>query len=192
MSREIVFCIPNDRPDLQMTEEQTKVNDATKEILKACVNELYFVIKAQPFPFTRVLRFADVLMENDRKIMEMLDKRHLITPEVFENDQKVFMKIIEDWQKEIAVRYIELYKFLMYVEETHAYEGFRSLFDLPDVEKDMSDEERHISNFVNRKFVWMNSSVEPSWLYNSLQFYNTLQYVQNPIKTKILARYGPE
>ena len=40
MSREIVFCIPNDRPDLQMTEEQTKVNDATKEILKACVNEL--------------------------------------------------------------------------------------------------------------------------------------------------------
>ena len=44
----------------------------------------YFVIKAQPFAFTRVLRFADVLMENDRKIMERLDKRHLITPEVFE------------------------------------------------------------------------------------------------------------
>uniref|UniRef100_A0A1I7URU3 FTH domain-containing protein n=1 Tax=Caenorhabditis tropicalis TaxID=1561998 RepID=A0A1I7URU3_9PELO len=191
MSREILFSIRT-RKQRRLSDEQIKVNKDTRELVTCCINELYFVIKAQPFPYTRVLRLADVLMEHDRTIMKMLDTRHLITADVFDNDQIVFGELIEDFRKEIGVQYKELYKFMLTVEETHAFEGFRAMFDLPEYEDNMEEEERHIANFVNRKFVWLNGGPGPVWLFDGLQFYNNFPYVTNEYKNKLMSRYGPE
>ncbi|CAL2050946.1 unnamed protein product [Caenorhabditis brenneri] len=192
MSREIVCGIKR-KGQPKLSKQQEQVNKDTLELMKCCMNELYFIIKAQPFPYSRsVTRFADFLMESDTKVMKMLENRSQITAKVFDNDQIIFEKMIGDWRREIAVQYRELNKFMLTVEETHAFEGFRAMFNLPEYTDNMTDEERHIANFVNRKFVWLNGAPEEVWLWTGLQYYNNARHVENSYKLRLMSRYGPE
>ncbi|CAO4386280.1 unnamed protein product [Caenorhabditis nigoni] len=193
MSRDIV-CATENKNRIPLTPKQKEMNSLTMAMFDACFNELYFVIKSQPFPFDGQPRFADELMKRDAKITEMLKKRGLVTAEVFETDQIVFEQLLEDFRREIGVQYKELYMFMLLVEETHAFQGLCAMFEVEEIIDDLTDAERHVWNFINRRFEWLNGAPQPEscWLYNALTYYNDEKYVKNEYKDMLMERYGPE
>ncbi|CAI2356140.1 unnamed protein product [Caenorhabditis sp. 36 PRJEB53466] len=192
MSRELIFGIyTKKKRKAILTKEQEEKHSALQEMFKAYVAELCFLIKSQPSPILTGRPSEKLLLLTDT-VTNMLNNRHRVRSDVFENDQIELEKMIEVWKNVAREEYRALYEFLLSVKEAHAYDGFRSMFDLEDVdmEEGSSISERHRNRFADRRYSWLNGPPGTYWLYSGLEYYNTSNNVRSGFKTKILTLLG--